>query len=66
MNIIFLKGSFEDEGLRDFEVQILSSISKERNIPLAFKIGGCEAKSDIEKSINQLWSKVHSCSNDRK
>lgn len=52
MNIIFLKGSFEDEGLRDFEVQILSSISKERNIPLAFKIGGCEAKSDIEKSIN--------------
>ena len=52
MSILFLKGSYEDEGLRDFEVQILSSLSKSKNINLAFKIGGCEAKSDIERSIN--------------
>lgn len=51
-NILFLKGSFEDEGLKDFEVEILSSLSRERRIPLAFKIGGCEAKTDIEKSLN--------------
>lgn len=52
MSILFLKGSFEDEGLRDFEVQILSSLSHSKNINLAFKIGGCEAKSDIERAIN--------------
>jgi 4-hydroxy-2-oxoheptanedioate aldolase len=52
MNILFLKGSFEDEGLRDFEVEILSSFSRSLNISLAFKIGGCEAKTDIEKSLN--------------
>lgn len=52
MKIIYLKGSYEDEGLRDFETQILCSICANENIPLAIKIGGCEAKSDIEKSIN--------------
>lgn len=52
MNVLFLKGSFEDEGLRDFEVEILSSLSRDKNIPLAFKIGGCEAKTDIERALN--------------
>jgi len=50
--MLFLKGSFEDEGLRDFEVEILSSLSRARGIPLAFKVGGCEAKTDIERSLN--------------
>jgi len=49
---LFLKGSFEDEGLRDFEVEILSSLSMAKNVPQAFKIGGCEAKTDIERSLN--------------
>ena len=52
MTILFLKGSFEDEGLRDFEAKILSAMAAERRIPLAFKIGGCEAKTDIETSLN--------------
>jgi len=52
MSILFLKGSFEDECLRPFETKILSAISAEKNIPLAFKIGGCEAKTDIESAIN--------------
>lgn len=52
MSILFLKGSFEDEGLRDFEVKILSAMAAEKRIPLAFKIGGCEAKTDIETSLN--------------
>ena len=52
MSILFLKGSFEDEGLNMFEVQILSSFAKEHKLPLAFKIGGCEAKSDIVTALN--------------
>lgn len=52
MNALFLKGSFEDEGLRSFEIEILSSLSRDMNVPLAFKIGGCEARSDIERSLN--------------
>ena len=52
MTILFLKGSFEDEGLKDFEVKILSAMAAEKRIPLAFKIGGCEAKTDIETSLN--------------
>ena len=49
---LFLKGSFEDEGLNNFEVQILSNLAKRYNLPLAFKIGGCEAKSDITTALN--------------
>lgn len=49
---LFLKGSFEDEGLTFDEVQILSSVSRQQNLPLAFKIGGCEAKSDISKAAS--------------
>ena len=52
MSMLFLKGSFEDEGLNTFEVQMLSSIAKEIGLPLAFKIGGCEAKSDILTALN--------------
>ncbi len=50
--MLYLKGSFEDEGLNLFEVQILSSFARDLNVPLAFKIGGCEAKSDIETALN--------------
>jgi len=52
MSMLYLKGSFEDEGLSVFEVQILSSLAAELKIPLAFKIGGCEAKSDILTALN--------------
>ena len=50
--MLFLKGSFEDEGLNIFEVQILSAMAAEFNTPLAFKVGGCEAKSDIQTALN--------------
>tara|TARA_A100001515_G_scaffold16673_1_gene12133 strand:+ start:2365 stop:3078 length:714 start_codon:yes stop_codon:yes gene_type:complete len=52
MSILYLKGSFEDEGLTVFEVQILSAFATELKMPLAFKIGGCEAKSDILTALN--------------
>ena len=52
MSMLYLKGSFEDEGLNNFEVQILSSFAKQLHLPLAFKIGGCEAKSDIATALN--------------
>jgi hypothetical protein len=49
---LFLKGSFEDEGLTFDEVQILSAVARQHNLSLAFKIGGCEAKSDISQAAN--------------
>ena len=52
MSMLYLKGSFEDEGLTVFEVQILSALATELRLPLAFKIGGCEAKSDILTALN--------------
>lgn len=52
MSMLYLKGSFEDEGLNTFEVQILSALAAQLGIPLAFKIGGCEAKSDILTALN--------------
>ena len=52
MSMIYLKGSFEDEGLSDFETRILSSMARDYDLPLAFKIGGCEAKSDIIRALD--------------
>ena len=47
-NFTHLKGEFEAEGLSRNEMATLLSICINKNVPIAIKIGGCEAKSDFE------------------
>jgi hypothetical protein len=47
-NFTHLKGEFEAEGLSLNEMSALLSICNDKNVPIAIKIGGCEAKSDFE------------------
>ena len=43
-----LKSSFEDEGVSDSDLIKLLLISSKSGIPTFVKIGGCEAKRDID------------------
>ena len=49
-----VKLSLEDEGSTFEDLRIMSKITKSLNINLNIKIGGCEAKNDINfcKSLN--------------
>ena len=47
----FLKGSFEDEGISLSDLNDLMINSKFFDIPVAIKIGGCEAKTDIKNCV---------------
>ena len=46
-NVAGIKISFEDEGLTGELAQIITSISLRANVPVAIKIGGCEARRDL-------------------
>lgn len=46
-NIAGIKISFEDEGLTGELAQIISSVSMRAGVPVAIKIGGCEARRDL-------------------
>ena len=46
-NISGIKISFEDEGLTGELAQIITSVSMRADVPVAIKIGGCEARRDL-------------------
>lgn len=46
-NISGVKISFEDEGLTGELAQIITSITMRAGVPVAIKIGGCEARRDL-------------------
>ena len=46
-NIAGVKISFEDEGLTGELAQIITSVSLRAGVPVAIKIGGCEARRDL-------------------
>lgn len=52
LNMIAFKHSFEDEGIRELDLLQALVLSRESRIPLAVKIGGCEAISDIDKCVD--------------
>jgi 3-dehydroquinate synthase len=47
-----IKTSFEDEGARPSDVIKLRSLTSENGLKLAIKIGGCEAKTDINTAMD--------------
>ena len=46
-DIVGLKTSFEDEGVKSTDLYYLIKIATKYGIETALKIGGCEAKSDL-------------------
>jgi 4-hydroxy-2-oxoheptanedioate aldolase len=50
-NIVGVKQSFEDEGVVFDDVVTMRRITELCNLPLFVKIGGCEAKTDINNCI---------------
>ena len=50
--VIGIKQSFEDEGVLDSDLWIISKVCRELDLKLSVKIGGCEAISDINRCID--------------
>ena len=46
--VVGIKQSFEDEGALQQDVLTMRRITEQANLELSIKIGGCEAKTDIE------------------
>jgi hypothetical protein len=47
LNVVAVKQSLEDEGVSQEDLILMKKITKEANLDLNVKIGGCEAKNDI-------------------
>lgn len=58
LNALYLKGSFEDEGISLFDLQDLMINSNKIRIPVAIKVGGCEARNDIKNCLRAGVSSI--------
>ena len=54
LGVVGIKQSFEDEGALPQDILTMRRITEQIGLNLSIKIGGCEAKTDIQfcKSIN--------------
>ena len=58
LKALYLKGSFEDEGISLLDLKDLMINSSKLDIPVAVKIGGCEARNDIKNCLRAGVSSV--------